>query len=199
MKNITLLLALALSLPSFAMPMMAPPPPAINPAAVHTMHHSTAATNAALHANQQALTAHNSQNNSRNFQHGSQYYTANLDGLRLYVDTLKEGNTDLYTTLDGKLKTLEQKNLLANVITGSAIVGSLIYFSTMDLESDSTSTPLIIFAVGTGIGQLVRPNANDYLNFINEHNRLNPESGLNLSFGITPGANGAGIELAYGF
>lgn len=199
MKKLTLLLALAVTLPSFAMPMMAPPPPAINPAAVHTMHHSAAATNAALHANQQALHAHQAQNNTKNFSQGSQYYTANLDGLRLYVDTLKSENNELYTALDGKLKTLEQKNLLANIITGGAIIGSLIYFNTMNLETDSPTTPLLIFAVGTGVGHLLRPDANDYLNFINEHNRLNPQGGLNLSFNLSPAMNGAGIELAYGF
>jgi len=165
-----------------------PPPAAMNPAAIHTMHHSSAVTNPGGAINHPS-------NNS--FQHGSQYYQANLIGFRSYLNTLESTKPSLYTTLDAKLTKLEQKNKTANIISTVALIGSLAAFA--QGPDGNIYAPIGIFALGSGVSYLVRPKPEDYLQFINEHNRLNPENGLNLSINGTQKNDGIGLQLAYNF
>lgn len=165
------------------------PPAAMNPAAIHTMHHSANVVN---QPNIQGVAP-------GQIQSGSQYYEGNLDGLRKYVDTLQVSQPELYKQLDSKLSKLETRNTVGNVVQIAGVVGWLAMSLAQDVENPDTTTPLILLVGGFGAGYAIRPSRSDYLDIINENNRLNPSRQLEMGFNIRPATNGLGVSLAYGF
>ena len=211
---ITLLLSFSCFVSAFTPPPPPPPPVMMPNAAMAAGNAAMAAGNATNAANAASMAASQQSTGAtpKRLQLGSQYYTGDIYGLRQYVDSLQSTNQGLYQTLNTKLLTLESQFSTARTIStasnyaalGMVVGGLTVFKEDWDGPGKKPNTTMIYGGVGLWIiGSIVAnryaPSSSDYLNFINEHNRLNPNNSLNLSLNTVPKNDGLGINLAYNF
>ena len=121
--------------------MMPPPPPpvhipAVNPAAVHTMHHSGAVTAPAPLPAQvpvapvsidNSIHHPSAQNNpARSDSKANQYYENSVIGLREYLDSIEHIYPQVHKELDQKVLKLEQQHFNAKLVGIGSIVTSAV-------------------------------------------------------------------------
>ncbi len=188
MKYLISFALLSFSVASYSMH----PPAAMNPAGIHTMHHSANVTSpqTGIHASNSSVDGLNS---------GSQYYSASLSGLRRFVNTLKHDKPDAFSHLDQKLSKLEMRQTLSWVVFAAGAIGGFALARNQDIENPDTTTPTVLI-LGSLFGSLyIRPSRDDYFEFINENNRINPSQKLNMAINLKPLTEGLGLNLAFNF
>jgi len=192
MKNIFItLVVLTCSSVGNAMPPPPPPPPsqAINPAAVHTMHHSAAPS----------YTGSSSHYSDGGLMTATQYYSNSVKGLRTYAEDIRYTQPEVYSRIDQDILDLEIKERNSNyaswAVTGLGVVmmaGAFTFAQseTEDLFGDKKKeTNIGLFASGAAVivgGKYVirrwySVDQDDIRSVINTHNRINSANPLRLS------------------
>jgi hypothetical protein len=136
-----------------------------------------------------------------------QYYDASLSGVREFVDTYRTTDPQLYAQLDAKASDLEAMRtrgwivgVTAAAVGVATLVGGFMLYKPPPAGSTQTPdfTPLYVGA-GVGIplilfsywiGNAFAPGRTDYMDFVNYHNRLNPNRPLTWQLGWNPAARG---------
>lgn len=116
------------------------------------------------------------------------YIQAKVRYLRNYHSTLEAENSHIQ--LDQAIERLRRRqNLGTGMIVGgyALMIGSFLpLFSSIDSsEDDNTSLYLFIGLIAAGalfrgIGELISPNMNDMLEYVNLNNHLNPDNPIEL-------------------
>lgn len=139
-------------LTSFATAIMAMPPmaPAINPAAVHTMHHSanvTLPTHNAAPSSTSPMLRVNSQNSTVK---STQYYESSVRGLRDYLNSIELQYPQVHAELDTQVIKLEDQKFNANAVKyGSwATAAVLVIGANTFLQKEETDTTYHLEQVG---------------------------------------------------
>lgn len=143
---------------------------------------------------------------------GTQYFEANPSGFREYLDSIQQGQPQLYHALDADVATLESNRTLGlALLIGGPIVGGLVMLSGLFLMEDCSSNHeipsdawdrcqdanlsrfLTLFAIGAVIiggaaitGAVVIPGRTDLLRVVNKHNQLSPQIPIDLQLGYQP-------------
>lgn len=124
------------------------------------------------------------------------YYEPNADGLRKYLETLRYSEPKVYSQLNKTVKKYENKDNIAfavdvtSAVVGiTLIVGSFTFLGKKDPDfPDSPKVNYGAFFGGMGLwlaggiaSGYIRPDREDFYDFINEHNRLKPNDPLEFS------------------
>jgi len=146
MRILTIALLSFFTIITHAMTPVVPPPPAANPAAVHTMHHSANANP----AHSDPAPAPLGQNNTAKTQGlgtATQYYENSVRGLRDYLDSIEYQHPQVYAQLDKQVLKLEDQQFKANVVGYGSIAVSAIMtigaFTFMQSEYTTTVSRLV--------------------------------------------------------
>ncbi len=149
----------------------------------------------------------------------NQYYELDHEGLRDYLESIRYDQSDLYSTMNPDMEQLETDEKTARYVRyGAFVVAGLLTvqgFMTFQSEArDAVDDPgsessnngstmmtagVVIAAIGVLIPNLIKPDKKDYLNFINKHNRQNPESPLQINASIKLDRPAVGLNMAYTF
>lgn len=135
-----------------------------------------------------------------------QYFDATLDGFRKYMETLKESNTEAYERILPDFESLEKQERLATVsgytlsgLGSLLMLGATSFWQDEKLERDgSVSKTLNVKAFNLGLTMLtaggiakwcLSPDREDYLDFINKHNRQKNVFPIEMRLGWDTGKN----------
>jgi hypothetical protein len=141
------------------------------------------------------------------FTASGQYYDASLSGVRSFVETYRATDPQLYAQLDAKAADLEAMRTrgwivgltTAGIGLGMVVGGFLLYKPTPAgsgqtpdftpiLIGGCVGVPLVLFSYY--IGNAFAPGRTDFMDFVNYHNRLNPDHPLTWQLGWNPAARG---------
>lgn len=138
---------------------------------------------------------------------GDQYYEADLDGLRAYLESIAVQQPSVYAAMDPKLASLESRSTWGTIsLAGGVAIGAaalvLAVATTEDCNQDvlsdeweqcnednkARSTAIFgagMLGLGAGLAAwlVLKPGRSDLLEVINEHNRLGPQQPLRLNLG----------------
>ena len=122
---------------------------------------------------------------------GNQYYEDDIDGLRVYLETLKKGkkrDAKIYNLLNSELEILEKKRLWSNIVFygGILLAGYGSYQSDQEKGSNKETSRNISGAgiAGMILGRIFYPNRGELYSFVNKHNKYSPKKAINWS--VTP-------------
>lgn len=151
-----------------------------------------------------------------NVQFGTQYYDLNLYGLRnLINENYSENQIKEYEQLNKSLSKLERSSSLAKWSFGLISLLGIAYAAyapipqkkswceyylkdgsclvTYDNESDiNTAKSNNLYAglgfvlIGLGVGIALEPKRTDFIDFVNQHNRLFPQNPIKINIGLWP-------------
>lgn len=125
---------------------------------------------------------------------GSQHYDGSISGMRSYLNSIQSSEPDVYRALDPKLQSLESNHTIGSLLLyGGTTIGGLIAIVPLLAHKPGDELSLTPLYVGLGVmlvsgtaGIIIRPGRSDFLQFINDHNRINPSSPMELRLGMTP-------------
>ncbi len=133
----------------------------------------------------------------------SQYFDASVGGVRDLVATYRDENPDLYNQLLPKVEDLEAMKTRAWVVGLSTavgvglLVGGLALYKPPPAGTTPDFTPIWVGVAGVPlilcsyfIGSAFGPSRDDYLGFVNFHNRLNPGNPIRWQVGMAPSQQG---------
>ena len=134
-----------------------------------------------------------------NLKFNSQYYDTSASGMSELLSTYKNTDPKLYSLLEPDLKKIKTKRNIKWIVTGvgACFVGTgmalMIGGSNSDSSSEeikrNTNLSIGMFSLGViavGSTFFIGPKRKDYFNFINKHNRLNPNQKIELQLGLAP-------------
>lgn len=135
---------------------------------------------------------------AKNVSVGGQYYELSGSGMTAFMRQLRQSNPQAHTALEPNFKKIDRRDTWSKVATwGGAGAGAAI--AGIGLASQAGSAPIFIgvalIGLGPFIGYLLAPSQQDWLEFINEHNRVNPRGAAKISAAFTP-FPGGGMALA---
>ena len=137
-----------------------------------------------------------------------QYYEGSLNGLREYMDIIRDENNELFETLNPDLKILEDRKTKSGYIQwGLFLAGAIMITSSGSTSSDGEyKIDKGLLYGGTILGAGSFMFANMYFDekvetrkFINRHNRLNKKSPLKFNVSVNPNTQQYGARLTYEF
>jgi hypothetical protein len=132
----------------------------------------------------------------------NQYFDASIDGIHQLVDTYRDDDPKLYRRLLRRVEDLEGMRTRAWAIglstaavgVGLAVGGFALWQqqpSGLGKPRDLTplwgpilGVPLVLFSYY--IGSAFGPHRDDYLSFVNYHNRIHPENPIHWQIGLLP-------------
>jgi hypothetical protein len=148
------------------------------------------------------------------FTASGQYYDASLSGVRSFVETYRTIDPQLYAQLDAKASDLEAMRtrgwivgLTTAGIGAAMVVGGFLLYKPPAYGSAQTpdftpllvggciGLPLLVFSYY--IGNAFAPGRTDFMDFVNYHNRLNPDHPLTWQLGWNPAARGPMIGATF--
>lgn len=125
---------------------------------------------------------------------GDQYYDLSVDGLEKYMDALKASNAEAYGKLVPEFAKLQDDKELANwLMIGTLTAGTALTVvgvaSVGSKDSDNRSyaamiSGLALLSATPFIPVWFGPGREDYMDFINQHNRLVPQQPLKMNIGL---------------
>jgi len=133
---------------------------------------------------------------SKHFSSDGQYYNGTVRGLSLYMKSLETDDNDLYKVLEPEfLKIKQKRNIALGVgITAYSIgLGLGAYGLNKNINSPNfdegigamVASPIFILG-GLLASFIITPNKQDYLNFINIHNKNSLNRKLQFNIGYIP-------------
>ncbi len=130
-----------------------------------------------------------------------QYFELDNEGLREYMESIRNEQPDLYNTLNPDLEELEKNEKTAKYIRygglglgmffalqGVAVSSAEADKALDNLDSEPSNKGLnlsmlgvLCAAIGVMLPNVMQPEKKDYLKFINKHNRQSPKNPINVS------------------
>lgn len=146
---------------------------------------------------------------------GNQVYPASVSGVRDLVEAYRAEEPFLYKKLDKKVVELEEMRTRAWIVgVGTALVGIgmvvggfMLYNPPPPGSSEPPNTTPLLVGVLVGvpltllsypIGAAFGPSREDYMNFVNHHNKIAPDKPIKWQLGALPTPNGVGFKLGLG-
>ncbi len=132
---------------------------------------------------------------------GNSYYSTTYKGIKNYMADLKHEEPELHSELLPEFENLTLKrNIGIGTAVGGFIIGSAFWISAFNDEMDATaqspeditmnSEATAIFA-GIGImtaaaiiAYIIIPDEDDYLSWVNHHNRINSKAAIQWRIGL---------------
>jgi hypothetical protein len=142
-----------------------------------------------------------------------QIYDASVKGLRKYVDSLKDENPHLYGKLDPDIRNFESQQSNAYIgmgVSGGVMLAGLGLTLYPLISGNISEKSLGLVYAGTGVtilgvlgfacsSWIFAPSREDFLDFMNKHNRLNPNNKLDLKMGFVPTLGGGSLAASLRF
>ncbi len=144
---------------------------------------------------------------SKRFKYGDMYYASNMSGLGTFMSDIKIENPDLYQKLLLSYNNIKKKKnaAVSSIIVGSTVGAALIvggmtflqkendFFDETNPFPETNNKKPNLAAIGAGMGffisgtiiaVILMPKDNDIYNFLNFHNKNNPNKKLDWQFGF---------------
>ena len=133
---------------------------------------------------------------------GGQYYDASVGGVEDFMAVLHSEDPALWAQLEADVARLRTRRnwsigsaITAGVVGGGLFFGSFFAGPTHNdygVEIREANYPMMavgggILVVGTIAAQILWPRRGDMMDFVNKHNRLRPNSPMQLQLGMTAG------------
>jgi len=144
---------------------------------------------------------------SKRFKYGDMYYASNMKGLGTFMADLRVENPDLYQKLLPSYNNIKRKkNAAVSSFVACGAVGTFLLVGGMTFmqkesdffgstnpfpEMDNKEPDLAVIGAGMGIfisgaiiAAVLMPKDNDIYNFLNFHNKNNPDKKLDWQIGL---------------
>ncbi len=137
---------------------------------------------------------------STTFGANNQYYELSVQGVGKFMEALKVDEPTAYTELQPAYDDLVfQRNLAWGSAIGGVAVGALMVTSGIsDLENKGSMFTAGIFTImaAPSLYFLFRPGHEDFLDFINQHNRLKRSDPIRIGLNTSPSGRGLSLSLS---
>lgn len=124
------------------------------------------------------------------------YYEPTVDGLRKYLETLRYSEPEVYSKLNATVNNYETRDNIGFAVGVTSIVasvalmvGSFTFLAKEDKDFPSGKSPnmgaffgsMVVWLGGSIASSYIRPDREDFYDFINQHNKLKPNDPLEFS------------------
>lgn len=144
-------------------------------------------------------------------------YESSVEGLENLMSDLKKSNINVHNQLESDFSKIKSDSRTASIIRWTTTIGGIGYAISSilsarnDSDNDEKGNEIFSkFGIGMGVffagyiaSGFIEPSRQDYMNFINKHNEINPDNQLQYSSQLSLNPvltdKNYGIQLGYNF